>query len=122
MTITAVELLLFFCVAFGGDCRYAPAAHVTTYAPDLGGINCQEPCNLTAWQEPLRYGIGAACGPNIPYGTVVHISEVGQRVCNDRGGAIDDYEVDILIRGSEHPSWMAGHRSVLWVFPRPFEP
>ena len=110
-------IILLFCLAFGGSCLFVPDANVTVYAPELGGHNCLEPCDQTAYLEPLQYGIGAACGPSIPYGTRVYIDGIGWRTCNDRGGAIDDDEVDVLIRAAEYPSWMSGLRGVVWVMP-----
>lgn len=110
-------LIFLFCFASGRSCQFVESAHVTTYAPELSGINCQEPCNLTGYLQPLEYGIGAACGLSIPYSTRVYIEGVGWRVCNDHGGAINDDEVDILIRAEEYPSWMAGDRDVVWIFP-----
>ena len=108
-------LIYLFCLAFGSSCIFIPDANVTVYAPELGGHNCQEPCDKTAYQEPLQYGIGAACGLSIGYGTEVYIEGVGWRICNDHGGSIDNSEVDILIRASEYPSWMSGKRDVIWV-------
>ena len=110
-------LIFLFCFISGGSCQFVESARVTTYAPELSGINCQEPCNLTGYLLPLEYGVGAACGLSIPYNTRVYIEGVGWRVCNDHGGAIDDDEVDILIQAEEYPSWMAGMRDTVWVFP-----
>ena len=108
-------LIYLFCFISGSSCIFVPGANVTVYAPELGGINCLEPCDRTAYQEPLQYGIGAACGLDIKYGTKVYIEGVGWRVCNDHGGAIDNHEVDVLIRAREYPSWMSGNRNVVWV-------
>ena len=108
-------LIYLFCIAFGGSCAFAESANVTVYAPELGGINCMEPCDRTAYLEELQYGIGAACGLSIKYGTEVYIEGVGWRVCNDHGGSIDNDEVDVLVEG--YPSWINGQRDVVWVFP-----
>jgi len=110
-------LIYLFCFVTSNQCQFVPDANVTVYAPELGGINCQEPCDLTAYSEPLQYGIGAACGLDIEYGARVYIEGVGWRTCNDHGGAINNNEVDILIRASEYPSWMSGERDVVWVTP-----
>ena len=112
-------IILLFCIATGDHCLYEPAANVTVYAPELGAHNCMEPCDLAAYLEPLQYGVGAACGPSIPYGTQAYIDGGGWRTCNDRGGAIDDDEIDVLIRAEEWPwaLWMSGRRGVVWVMP-----
>jgi 3D (Asp-Asp-Asp) domain-containing protein len=116
---TSILIVLLFCVANGGSCRFVEDARVTEYAPELGGTNCQEPCHLTAYMTPVVYGETAACGPGIPYGTQVFIEGVGRRICQDRGGAIDDDEVDVAVRPEDYMRWgINGHRAVVWVFPQ----
>ena len=101
------------------NCIYVENANVTVYAPELGeeSGNCQAPCDLTSYMEPLQYDVGVACGPDIPYGTAVIIEGVGVRICNDHGGAIDNDEVDVLIRAEDYPSWISGNRRVIWIEP-----
>lgn len=112
--MTAARILFLICLISGGSCLFVPAAHITEYAPELGGINCLAPCDLTAYLEPIRYGETAACGPSIPYGTQVYIESVGWRTCLDRGGAIDDQEVDI----ATHPDDLytqSGYYDTVWI-------
>jgi 3D (Asp-Asp-Asp) domain-containing protein len=117
---TTALIIYLFCVVNGGNCLYVKDAHVTEYAPELGGHNCQEPCDKTAYGTPVLYGETAACGPNIPYGTRVYIEEVGWRACQDRGGAIEDDEVDVAVRSSDYlVSSITGYRGVVWVLPGP---
>ena len=117
MQLIALAFYLF-CIASGGQCMYVENAHVTEYAPELGGHNCQEPCDLTAFMTPLIYGETAACGPSIPYGTRVYIEGVGWRTCQDRGGAIDDDEVDIAVLPEDYLQFgFSGHRDVVWILP-----
>ena len=97
------------------NCIYVQDANVTVYSPELGGINCQEPCDLSSYMQPLDYDLGAACGPSVPYGALVFIEGVGMRKCLDHGGAIDDDEVDVLVHAEEYPSWISGERDVIWV-------
>lgn len=112
MSAAAIAL---FCLLSGGNCIYVPDTHVTQYAPGLGGINCQEPCNLTAWMEPVEYGVTVACGPSVPYGTDVYVDGWGWFECRDRGGAIDDDEIDISVPVDEF-SWWSGDVGVVWVY------
>lgn len=46
-------------------------------------------------------GVTVACGPEYPFGTVFLIEGIGPRVCQDRGGAIDDGDLDIYFRDRE---------------------
>ncbi|WP_413541957.1 3D domain-containing protein [Brevibacillus sp. WF146] len=52
---------------------------------------------ITASGERVREGVTAACPPELPFGTRVHIEGVGERVCQDRGGAIKGRRVDVYI-------------------------
>ena len=111
-------LLLLFCLAIGGHCLYEPAARVTEYVPEWGGINCAPPCHLTASMTPVTPGVTAACGPSIPFGTRVYINDIGWRTCQDRGGAIDDDEIDVAVEPGEFMRLgINGHHAVVWVLP-----
>lgn len=115
--VTAMVIYLF-CLANGGHCAFVDAAHVTEYSPEMGGINCQEPCNLTGYLTPIEYGVTAACGRNMPYGTRVFIDDVGWRTCQDHGGAIDDDEVDVAVRPKDYlKAGISGYHDVVWLFP-----
>lgn len=117
MQVTALVIYLL-CVANGVACVYVEDARITEYAPELGGHNCLEPCDRTAFMTPIIYGETAACGPNIPYGTRVYIDRVGWRTCQDRGGAIEDDEVDVAVRPHEYlMRGINGFRSAVWVLP-----
>lgn len=52
---------------------------------------------ITASGARVREGLTAACPPEIPFGTRVHIAGVGERVCLDRGGAIKGRRLDVYI-------------------------
>jgi hypothetical protein len=110
--------IYLLCVANGANCLYVQDAHVTEYVPELGGHNCEEPCNMTAFMTPILYGETAACGPDIPYGTRVFIDSVGWRTCQDRGGAIDNDEVDVAVRAVDYLRLgINGYRDVVWLLP-----
>jgi hypothetical protein len=110
--------IYLLCVANGASCLYVQDAHVTEYVPELGGHNCEEPCNMTAFMTPILYGETAACGPDIPYGTRVFIDGVGWRTCQDRGGAIDNDEIDVAVRAMDYLRLgINGYRDVVWLLP-----
>ncbi|MGE7271383.1 3D domain-containing protein [Brevibacillus panacihumi] len=52
---------------------------------------------ITASGARVREGVTAACPPELPFGTRVHIEGVGERVCTDRGGAIKGRRLDVYI-------------------------
>ena len=111
-------VIYMFCVANGGHCLYLENARVTEYAPEMGGNNCAEPCDRTAYMTPIIYGETAACGPNVPYGTQVYIEYVGWRTCQDRGGAIEDDEVDVAVQPFDYLKMgITGYRPTVWVLP-----
>ena len=110
--------IYLFCLANGGACTFVADAHVTEYAPEMGGHNCEEPCDKTAYLTPVIYGETAACGPNIPFGTRVYIEDVGWRTCQDHGGAIDDDEVDVAVEEEDYLLYgISGYHDVVWLFP-----
>ena len=124
MTSYPVALLIFlFCsIAQPGRCIYQPAARVTEYVPALGGINCQEPCDITASMLPVTIGVTAACGPAVPFGTLVYIEPAGWRTCHDRGTAIDDDDVDVAVEPDAYlQHGIDGYHPVVWIYPPPQE-
>ena len=120
MTAYPVALVIYLlCLAaHPGQCVYEPAARVTEYVPAFGGINCEEPCNITASMLPVTYGLTAACGPNVPFGTLLYIESAGWRTCHDRGGAIDDDEVDVAVEPAQYfHLGINGRHPVVWIYP-----
>jgi hypothetical protein len=117
MQITALIIFLL-CMINGGNCLFVEDARVTEYVPELGGTNCSEPCDRTAYMTPIIYGETVACGPDIPYSTEVYIQDVGWRTCQDHGGAIDNDEVDVAVLPDEYlVLGISGYRDVVWVLP-----
>ena len=60
-----------------------------------------EPCDMTAFMVPVTYGVTAACGPDIPYDTIVTFvtpwGEVVTRRCQDRGGGVGNDHIDVAM-------------------------
>jgi 3D (Asp-Asp-Asp) domain-containing protein len=52
---------------------------------------------ITASGSRVRAKYTIACPPDIPFGTVLEIENVGERVCEDRGGAIKGKRLDIYV-------------------------
>lgn len=51
----------------------------------------------TASGAYVQEGRTIACPPSMPFGTVVEIESIGQRVCEDRGSAIVEGHLDVYI-------------------------
>lgn len=119
----AALVLYATCLAQGGDCAYSET-RVTSYVPELGGINCDHDCSVGAWSIPLESEVSVACGPSFPFETRVYIftpwGEVLERLCHDRGGAIHDFtNVDVYMTLEEHEERpLYGHDwPVVWELP-----
>jgi len=78
---------------------------ISWYDPDLGGINCMEPCDQMATGVKVteaRYGRTAACIPEWTAARrVVVIPGLGRFECLDTGGAIKEHGdyiwIDLLL-------------------------
>ena len=71
---------------------------VTAYTagPESTGKTSDDPgFGITASGSRVKRGVTAACPPYMPFGTVIEIEGVGQRVCEDRGGAIKGKRIDV---------------------------
>lgn len=52
---------------------------------------------ITASGELVSENHTAACPPSLPFGTRLEIEGLGERVCEDRGGAITEGRLDLYI-------------------------
>jgi 3D (Asp-Asp-Asp) domain-containing protein len=52
---------------------------------------------ITTSGEPVRDNYTIACPPSMAFGTRLEIEGIGERVCMDRGGAIDEGRLDIYM-------------------------
>lgn len=52
---------------------------------------------ITASGLPVNEGITIACPPELSFGTRVEIEGTGERVCQDRGGAIKGRRIDVYM-------------------------
>ena len=54
---------------------------------------------ITASGTTVQEGRTVACPKNIPFGTKVYVEGFGERVCEDRGGAINNaYKLDVYVK------------------------
>lgn len=69
-----------------------------TAGPESTGKSPGHPqYGLTASGEYVQEGVTAACAPDIPFGTVIEIERLGERICLDRGSAIQGNRIDVYI-------------------------
>ncbi len=93
--MSLIEIAIVLCLAMGGECQ-AEESRVTVYAPQMGGINCEEPCDVTASGWPVMYGVTVACSPEHMWDWV-YLEGIGWRRCLDTGGWITGSDVDVAI-------------------------
>lgn len=53
------------------------------------------PGRITASGRNVMPGLTAACPEWLPLGTAIYIEGLGLRICEDRGGAIDGWRIDV---------------------------
>lgn len=70
---------------------YTAGTESTGKSPEDAGYG------ITASGEKVREGHTLACPQSLPFGTVVAIEGVGDRVCTDRGGAITEGRLDVYM-------------------------
>ena len=83
-----------------GKCR------MSWYTPDVGGINCDDDCSVTAdghdVQELLKESVTYCAAPaSVPFGSVVRFEDGNSCVVVDRGGSVifdGAYWIDILAK------------------------
>lgn len=71
---------------------YAPLDPNAAYGMDYIG----DP-TVTASGAKVVPGVTAAAGPDVPFGTKLYIQGIGWRIVQDRGGAIDNGDIDLAM-------------------------
>lgn len=90
-------------VAEEEEVEEAPSAktfEVTAYTSgeeSTGKTPGDESYGVTASGTTVTEGRTVACPSSIPFGTTVDIEGVGERVCEDRGGAITEGRIDVYM-------------------------
>ena len=82
------------------------------------GKNAGHPLyGVTASGTTTREGVTVACPRNIELGTKVHIDGFGYRVCQDRGGAINNsYKLDIYVESVDKAIQLGRQKLIVRVF------
>lgn len=78
---------------------------VTAYAPldprAIRGMCFSGNRTVTASGEQVIPGVTVAAGPELPFGTIIYVENLGQRIVQDRGGAIGRGHLDIAVETRE---------------------
>jgi len=81
---------------------------------------CEECCGsyadgYTASGTEVEEGRTVAAGPELPFGAVLHITGLGLRVVEDRGGAIGNGRIDLFIDCHQRALRFGRQRLRVWV-------
>jgi 3D (Asp-Asp-Asp) domain-containing protein len=79
---------------------------ITAYTDDYE--SCQKSDGITASGLKVKYGHIAA-DYKYPFGTIMHIENLGYFIVTDRGGAITENKIDIYFNTAEE-AWNFGKR------------
>jgi len=79
----------------------ATEKEITFYAPldpsAVEGMCYSGDPTVTASGAESKPGVTIAAGPGIPYGTEIYIPGIGYRVVEDRGSAISNNHIDVMV-------------------------
>ena len=71
---------------------------------------------ITASGKPTEIGITAAADWGIlPKGSMVYIENIGFREIQDRGGAVNDKHIDVLVQGHQEALNLGTHYNGVWL-------
>lgn len=73
---------------------------ITAYCPCVKC--CGKNDGITASGVKAEQGVTVAMDKSIPFGTIIYIDDIGERVVQDRGGAIKGNRIDLYF--SDHQS------------------
>ena len=104
----------------GMGAQYIGNFRCTSYCTERYPHICGTGDGITASGAPVTAGLTIAVDPEIiPLGSVVYIEDVGVRVAQDIGGAVQGYCIDVAVEGSHedalrwpgygwHDVWLLG--------------
>ncbi|WP_412767176.1 3D domain-containing protein [Brevibacillus agri] len=97
--MTPILTLLSALYTLSAFAAHAPPPTLATYEVTAYSVgdDFTPTHGITASGARVREGVTAACPPELPFGTRVHIEGVGERVCLDRGGAIKGRRLDVYM-------------------------
>ncbi len=80
------------------DVQYAGEFLCTAYCTEQYEHICGEGKGITASGQPIQAGVTVAADQSMfPYGTVLYIEDVGIRIVQDKGGAIQGNKLDVAV-------------------------
>ena len=80
--------------------------HCTAYCTEKRAHICGNGTGITASGEPVKAGVSVAISskmlPDLPYGSVIYIQDVGVRVVEDTGGGVSKNQIDVAVDTHDH--------------------
>ena len=97
--------------------EYAGKFLCTAYCTEEYPHICGEGHGITASGAPVTAGLTVAADESLPFGTVLYIENIGVRVVQDRGAAIQGNKLDVAVSGSHEDAlnWEGYGEHRVWI-------
>lgn len=97
--------------------EYAGEFLCTAYCTEEYPHICGTGDGITASGAPVTAGLTVAADESLPFGTVLYIEDIGVRVVQDRGAAIQGNKLDVAVSGSHEDAlaWSGYGEHRVWI-------
>lgn len=100
------------------DVEYAGIFKCTAYCTEKWSHICGTGTGITASGQPIQAGVTVAADQTLlPYGTVIYIEDVGIRIVQDGGNAVQGNHLDVAVSGSHEDAlnWDGYGEHQVWI-------
>lgn len=97
--------------------EYAGEFLCTAYCTEEYPHICGTGDGITASGAPVTAGLTVAADESLPFGTVLYIEDIGVRIVQDRGAAIQGNKLDVAVSGSHEDAlcWEGYGEHRVWI-------
>ena len=97
--------------------EYAGKFLCTAYCTEEYPHICGTGTGITASGAPVMAGLTVAADESLPFGTVLYIEDIGMRIVQDRGAAIQGNKLDVAVSGSHEDAlnWEGYGEHRVWI-------
>lgn len=97
--------------------EYAGKFLCTAYCTEEYQHICGTGTGITASGAPVTAGLTVAADESLPFGTVLYIEDIGVRIVQDRGAAIQGNKLDVAVSGSHEDAlhWEGYGEHSVWI-------
>lgn len=97
--------------------EYIGEFQCTAYCTEEYPHICGTGDGITASGAPVTAGLTVAADESLPFGTVLYIENIGVRVVQDRGAAIQGNKLDVAVSGSHEDAlhWEGYGEHSVWI-------